>query len=142
MQTTVLERYVCVSMCVSVPHHRPETARACPGLAVYRLAQLSQDTRFSPRHLYWSMPPLPLVPQPFEPMALSSVDTLSPGFSSGAPPALPPPQPFGGGELRDLEEGCIATGPHAAGCHVGPTYLGRRSNCIAEAKIPQQVICT
>ena len=59
-------------MCVSVPHHRPETARACPGLAVYRLAQLSQDTRFSPRHLDWSMPPLPLVPQPFEPMALST----------------------------------------------------------------------
>ena len=25
----------------------------------------------------------PLVPQPFEPMALSSVDTLPPGFSSG-----------------------------------------------------------
>ena len=33
----------------------------CPGsdLAVYRLAQLTQDTRFSPRHLDWSMIPQP-----------------------------------------------------------------------------------
>ena len=28
------------------------------------------------------------------------------------------------------------------GIAVVPTHLGRRSNCIAEAKIPQQVICT